>query len=197
MTKFLIIQVPLQTSPSSNKSFLEQTPLLSSNLGFSFPIFSPGWKVFSLTISTLMIFRFSSSVLTSSGWEVFYRLIPRPIFLFSLPIIGLRGFSLATWPFQTHQLSYRAKMFSVVFRFSFPVFLIRLGGFSPDSHSSFQRFPRLAELASKEKGNCNNVTLRAGAESSQSRNHVTTIIQNFTLVTFHLQRNALPSWAPT
>ena len=30
--------------------------------------------------------------------------------------------------------------------------------------------------------NCNNVTLDAGAESSRSESHVTTIIQNFTLV---------------
>ena len=38
-------------SPSSSKSLLEQTPLLSTNLGLSFPVLSPGWKVFLLTIS--------------------------------------------------------------------------------------------------------------------------------------------------
>ena len=43
-------------------------------------------------------------------------------------------------------------------------------------------FLRSAELGSEERGNCNNVTLGAGAESSQSESHVTTIIQDFTLV---------------
>ena len=90
---------------------------------------------------------------------------------------GLGGFSPATWPFETHQLPYGARMFSVVSRFSSPVSFIRLGGFSPGSHSSLQRLSRSAELASEEGGNCNNVTLGAGAESSRSGSHVTTIIQ--------------------
>ena len=38
-------------------------------------------------------------------------------------------------------------------------------------------FPCSAELASKEGGNCNNVTLGAGVESSPSGSHMTTIIQ--------------------
>ena len=48
----------------------------------------------------------------------------------------------------------------------------------------FTRFPFFsstflysAELASKEGGNCNNITLGAGAESSQSGSYVMTIIQ--------------------
>ena len=64
----------------------------------------------------------------------------------------------------------------MVFRFSFLVFFIRLGGFSLGFYSSLQRFSRLTELASKEGGNCNNVTLGAGAESFQSGNHIITII---------------------
>ena len=84
--------------------------------------------------------------------------------------------------FRTYQLFYRTKMFSVVFQFSSPVSLIGLRDFSPGSYSSFQQFLCSAELASKEKGNCNNMTLGARAESSQSRIHVATIIQNFTLV---------------
>ena len=81
-------------------------------------------------------------------------------------------------------------MFLEVSRFSSPVSLIGLGGFSPGSHSRFpfqvffkvplQQIPRLAELASEKGGNCNNVTF--GAESSRSIGHVTTIIQDFTLV---------------
>ena len=71
-------------------------------------------------------------------------------------------------------------MFLVVSRFSSPVSFIELGGFLPGSHFFFQQLPRSAELASKERGNCNNITL--GPESSQSGNYVTTIIQNFTLV---------------
>ena len=122
-------------------------------------------------------------------------------------------------------------MFSVVFRFSSPVFLIGLGCFSPGSHLRFpfkvpiqgsiqgshprflfkipiqgshsrfsfkvllqgsysrypfqvplevflQQIPRSAELASKKRGNCNNVTFKR--ESSQSRSHVTTTNHNFT-----------------
>ena len=70
-------------------------------------------------------------------------------------------------------------MFSMIFWFSFSVFFIRLRGFSPGSHFSLT-IPRSTELASKKKDNCNNVILEA--ESFQSRSHMTTIIQNFTLV---------------
>ena len=70
-------------------------------------------------------------------------------------------------------------MFSVVSRLSSPVFLIGLGGFSPSSHSS-STIPYSAELASKEGSNCNNVTF--GAMISRSGSHMTTIIQDFTLV---------------
>ena len=70
-------------------------------------------------------------------------------------------------------------MFSVVSQFSFPVYFIGLEGFSPGSY-----FPliisRSIELVFEEKSNCNNVTFRA--ERFQSGSHVTTNIQNFTLV---------------
>ena len=93
-------------------------------------------------------------------------------------LIGLRGFSLATRSFETHQLSYGARMFSIVSQFSSPVFLIGLEGFSPDSYLSFlSTILYLAELTSEERGNCNNVIF--GAESFQSRNHVTTINHDF------------------
>ena len=97
-SKSLIIQVP-----PSNKSFLEQTPPLSTNLGFSFSVLSPGWKVFSLTIFTIYDLAVFLPVPLIS-WEVFYRLILCPVFLLSLPISGLGGFSPATWPLETHQL---------------------------------------------------------------------------------------------
>ena len=106
-------------------------------------------------------------------------MIPYPIFLLNLPIIGLGGFSLATWPFETHQLPYRAKIFSLVPQFSSLVSFIGLESFSPSFNSS-STIPRSAELAFKERSNCNNVTLRA--ESFQSRSHMTIIIQNFILV---------------
>ena len=70
-------------------------------------------------------------------------------------------------------------MFSVVFRFSSPVSLIRLESFLPGSHFSLM-IPRSAELTFKKRGNCNNVTF--GAESSQSGSYITTIIYNFTLI---------------
>ena len=120
-------------------------------------------------------------------WEVFYRLIPCPVFFFSLPTIRLGGFSPVTWPFETHQVPYGARVFSVVSRFSSPVSLIGLIGFSPGFHSRFpfrvpfkvplQQISCLTELISKERGNCNNVTL--GAESSRSGSHMTTTNHNF------------------
>ena len=70
-------------------------------------------------------------------------------------------------------------MFSVVSWFSSSISLIGLGGFSPDSHF-FLTISRLTESTFEERGNCNNMTLRA--ENSQSRSHVTIIIQNFILV---------------
>ena len=120
-----------------------------------------------------MIFWFSSPV-SFIIWEVFHQLILCPVFLPSLFIIGLGDFSPATWPFETHQLPYGARMLSVVFRFSSLVSLIGLRGFLPDLHFPLT-IPRSTELASKEGGNCNNVTLRA--ESFRSGSHVTTIIQ--------------------
>ena len=124
-----------------------------------------------------MIFRISFSVFLMGG-EVFYWLIPYSVFLF-YSLLGLRDFSQAIWLFETHQLPYGARMFSMVFRFSSLVSFIGMGGFLPDFRF-FSTIPRSTELASKEGGNCNNVTLRA--ESSQSGSHITTIIQNFTLV---------------
>ena len=93
--------------------------------------------------------------------------------------IRLGGFASATWPFETHQLLYGAKLFSVVSRFSFPVFIIGLGSFSLGFYF-FLTISCSTKLASKEGGNCNNMTF--GAESLQSRSYLTTIIQNFILV---------------
>ena len=50
------------------------------------------------------------------------------------------------------------------------------------------------ELASKKRGNCNNKTL--GAESSQSGSHMTTIIQNFTLVGLTSTITTYRVWLP-
>ena len=63
--------------------------------------------------------------------------------------------------------------------FSSPVFLIGLGGFSPGSHFLLT-IPRLIKLVSKKRNNCNNVTFEA--KNFQSRSYMTTIIQNFTLI---------------
>ena len=58
--------------------------------------------------------------------------------------------------------------------------LHHLGDFPLSSYSLFQQFPCSAEFPSEKRANCNNMT--PGAESSQSRSHMTAIIQNFTLV---------------
>ena len=50
---------------------------------------------------------------------------------------GLGGFSPAIWPFETYQLPYKAKMFSMFFWFSSLVSLIGLGGFSLSSNLEF------------------------------------------------------------
>ena len=125
-----------------------------------------------------MVFRFSSLVFLI-GWEVFYQLISYSVFLLSLPINRFGGFSPATWPFETYQLSYGASMFSVIFRFFPPVFFIGLWGFSPDFYSP-STISHSTEFTSEEESNCNNVTFEA--KSSRSGSHVTTIIQNFILV---------------
>ena len=126
-----------------------------------------------------MIFQFSSPV-PLIDWEVFYWLIPCPVFFLSSPP-SLRGFSPATWLFETHQLSYRARIFLMVFRFSSSVSLIGLRDFLPGSHS-LSIILHSAELAFKERSNYNSVSF--GAKSSQSKSHMTTIIQNFTLVSW-------------
>ena len=72
-------------------------------------------------------------------------------------------------------------MFSIVSRFFSPVFLIGLGSFLLGFYF-LSTIPRSTKLASKEGSNCNHVTFGAKAESFQSRSHVITIIQNFTLV---------------
>ena len=124
-----------------------------------------------------MIFRFFSHISSSSsgGFSLIDPLSSFP------PQSSHHGFGrfFIICPFETHQLPYGARMFSVVSRFSSLVSLIGLGGFSPGSHF-FSTIPCSTELAFEEGGNCNNVTL--GTESSQSGSHVTIIIQNFTLV---------------
>ena len=51
------------------------------------------------------------------------------------PVIGLGGFSPATWSFETHQLPYRARMFSLDLRFSSPVSRHWVGRFFTKLHS--------------------------------------------------------------
>ena len=106
---------------------------------------------------------------------------------------GLGGFSLATWSFETYQLSHGARMFSLVTRFSFSVFhhlgwevfhQVPIQGshlrfpFKVPFKVTLQQIPRSAELASEERGNFNNLTF--GTESSRSRSYVTTTNHNFT-----------------
>ena len=106
----------------------------NTNLGFSIPVFSPGWKVFSLIISMILWF---SSYIFSSSLEVFHWLISLSDFPPQFPITRLGGFSPATWSFETHQLPYGASIFSLVSRFFSSVSLIEFGGFSLGSHSRF------------------------------------------------------------
>ena len=131
-------QVPYHPSPLSSKS------LLRTNLSSNKPLLSLPISVF-FSLSLVQVGKF------------FHRLIPYLVFLLSPPIIGLKGFLPATWPFKTHQLPYGVRMFLVVSRFSSPVSLVGLRSFLPGS-----LFPSTishsTELASKEKGNCNNVT---------------------------------------
>ena len=166
-------QVPHYPNLSPNKLLL--SPPISV---FPFLFLDQVKRFFHQWYLYFMIFWFSFPIPLIS-WEVFYWLISCLVFFFSLPIIGLGGFSPMTWPFKTHKLPYGARIFSVVFRFSSLASLIRLEGFSPGPFFPLT-IPRLTELMSKEGDNYNNMTL--GMESFQSGSHVTTIIQNFTLV---------------
>ena len=135
-------------------------PSLFSPLIFDFSpsVLSLDWKVYSFTLYELSVF-----LPSLPHWMRGFSLIdPLSRFLPQFST-GLGGFSPATWPFEIHQIPYKAKMFLVVSRFSSPISLIGLGGFSLDFHSSLQQFPHLAELTSKERGNCNNMTF--GAQS--------------------------------
>ena len=138
-------------------------------------------QIFSLTIFMIIRFFFPSS----SSVERF--IIDWSLSSFPPQFLtGLRAFSLVTWLFETYQLPYGARMFSMVSRFSFPASFIRWG-FSPSPHFT-STILRSMELASKEEDNYNDMTSgeflkrKSRVESSQSGSHVTTIIQNFTLV---------------
>ena len=104
---------------------------------------------------------------------------------------GLEGSSSATWLFEAYQLLYGTRIFSMVSRFSSPVFLIELGGFSPGSHFS-STISRSTKLVFEERGNCNNVTL--GTKSSQRGGYMITIIQNFILVSSTSTIIPHPDW---
>ena len=123
LSKFFIIQVSYYPSSSLTKP----RPSSLHHSRFFFPVFSLGWKVFSLMISTLMIFRFSPR--PSHRLGAFSLIDPLSGFPPEFPT-GLGRFSPATWPFETHQLPHGARIFSVVSWFSSLASFISLGGFS-------------------------------------------------------------------
>ena len=115
-----------------------------------------------------MIFWFSSSIFSSLGSEVFHQRHD-PLRLISFPT----GLKCSQWsPGFPPQSLHRVRRFFIKFPFFFSTFLCS------------------AEFVSKRGGNCNNMTLGAGVESSWSGSHITTIIQNFTLVS--LASTAMP-----
>ena len=57
-------------SSSSIKSLFDQIPSLSTNLGFSFSVFCPGWKVFSSIIFMIFWFSFHISLLSSRDFSL-------------------------------------------------------------------------------------------------------------------------------
>ena len=149
-SKSLIIQVPYHLSLLSSKSLIIQVPYHPSPL-LTKPHFSSRHqsRLFLLyplsrlegffldNIYTLWSFSFLPCL---SHWlGGFSSIDPLSGFLPQFPT-GLGGFSPATRPFKSHQLSYGARMFSVAPRLSSPVYLIGLGGCSLGSHSSLQCF---------------------------------------------------------
>ena len=101
----------LQFYPAENwiALYSNQVLPLNINLGFSFSVLSPSWKVFSLTIS--IIFRFSFHIFLLS-FGSFLSIDFRVWFSSPVSFIRLRGFSPVTWSFETYQFSYGARMFS-------------------------------------------------------------------------------------
>ena len=100
--------------------------LLPHTFGFSFSVFSQGWKVFSSTIS--MIFRFfsHSSLPSSESFPLINSLVR---FSFPVSLIMLGSFFTSNKiSFETHQLPYGARMFLLVSWFSSSV-STRLGCF--------------------------------------------------------------------
>ena len=142
-SKSLIIQVSYHPSPSSTK------PHSSSLHQSRFFLLCPSSRLegfFIDNIYTLLSFGFLPHPPHRLGG--FSLINPLSGFPPQFPN-GLGGFSPAIQPFETHQLPYGAKMFSVAPRFSSPVFFIGLGGFSPGSHSYLQRF--YAQRSSRPK----------------------------------------------
>ena len=170
-------------SPLSYKSFIIQVS--PSNLGFSFSALSPGWKIFLSTISTLYDLLVFLPVLLIS-WEVFHQLIPCPVFIFSLPIIGLEGFSLATSPSDNHQLPHGARLFSFITRFSSSVSHNWVGRFFTKFPFFNRRLSRSTELASKREGNCNVIVTRSTNHMISTHNHSYDLITWSRHVTYKL-----------
>ena len=129
LTKSFIIQVSYHPSPSSTKP----RPFSLHQSRFFLPCPSSRLEGFFINDIYTLIFRFSFPV-PLIAWEVFYWLIPCPVFPLSLPIIGLGGFLPATWPFETHQLPHGARIFSFITWFSSSVSYNWVGRF-------FTRFP--------------------------------------------------------
>ena len=147
-------QVPYYLSPFSNKSFLIQTPLLSTNLGFFFPALVQFRRFFHWQY----LWSFGFPLRLPHQLEDFSSIDPLSDFPLQSLIIGLGDFSPATWSFETHQLPHGARIFSLVSRFSSSV-LTGLGNFLFKIPPQ-QTTTRSIEFASKKKGNCNVMVTR-------------------------------------
>ena len=201
LTKSLIIQVPYHPSPLSSKSLIIQVPhwpnhvlLLSTNLGFSFPVLSPGWKVFSSIISTFMIFWFSSLSLSSVGRFFMDWSLVR--FFFSVSHYRVRRF------FTSNIILLRLISFPTGLRCSY-----LSPGFLPHSISLvrrfFTRFPFLnrrypcsTELASKREGNCNVMVTRPTNHMISTHDHSHDLVTWSRHVTYKLHPDIIVSSIP-
>ena len=184
-------QVSHHPNPLSSKSLIIQVPHwpnhvppLSTNLGFSSLVLSPGWKVFLSMIS--MIFRFSSHISSSSS-EIFHQLIPVSCFppqslslgwkVFTNDIILLRlisfpmglgcshlspGFLLSSTSLVGRfftRFPFKVPIQNSYSRFPFKVLIVGFP-FQVPFKVPLQQIPRSAELVSEKGGNCNNVTFK-------------------------------------
>ena len=134
-----------------------------------------------------MIFWFSSPSPSSVG-RFFIDWSP-PVFLLSLLIIGLGGFSPVTWLSENYQLPHRARMFSFITWISSSVSHNWVGRFFTRFLFLNRRLLYSTKLAPKRQGSCNVMVTRSTNHMISIRDHSHNLVTWSRHVTYKLHSN--------